>query len=346
MLALHCPAGVREYTMQNDTDRLVHWLLDSLELETTLFHLGQYCGTWRASTTGLARAGFHLVLNGNCWLHLPNEGRSVQLTPGDSVFFLRDILHYLTPTEDLRDTASIAPGSVEMAPIDCAVEGSVALACGFFGFRAGLTQALMTSFPDYVVIPANDKELQAIRPLFELVLAEAKISGDAPSPVIARLVDLMFFYVIRSLAARPDVVAGVWSVLARPEFSSLLQALINEPSRDWTVEAMAELSHMSRATFFKRFMRTSGVSPAHFLTLLRMKIASQMLAQGQSISRTAEQVGYQSEAAFSRAFKKVIGELPGAYKRARGEEAGALLARSAPPAGNGACGTGRALQAH
>lgn len=332
--------------MRNDTDRLVHWLLDSLELETTLFHLGQYCGTWRASTTGLARAGFHLVLNGNCWLHLPNEGRSVPLSPGDSVFFLRDTLHYLTPSDNLQDTASIKPGSVGMAPIDFSVEGTVALACGFFGFRAGLSQALMTSFPDYVVIPANDKELQAIRPIFELILAEAQTAGAEPSPLIARLVDLMFFYVIRSLAARPDVVAGVWSILARPEFSSLLQALINEPSRDWTVEAMAELSHMSRATFFKRFMRTSGVSPAHFLTLLRMKMASQMLAQGQSISRAAEQVGYQSEAAFSRAFKKVVGELPGAYKRARGEEAAAFLQQPAPVATPGACGIERAWQAH
>jgi len=303
--------------MRNDTDRMVHWLLDSLELETTLFHLGQYCGAWRASTTGLAAAGFHLVLNGRCWLHLPQQARSLPLSQGDSVLFLRDIPHYLTPTEHLHDTDSILPDAVAMAPIDFSVDGAVALACGFFGFRPGLSQALMTSFPDYVVIPADTPDLQAVRPIFELILAEAKTPGAAPSPLITRLVDLMFFYVIRDLAARPEVVAGVWSILARPEFSPLLQALISDPAHDWTVASMASLSNMSRATFFKRFMRISGLSPASFLAMLRMKIASHLLAQGQSISRAAEQVGYQSDAAFSRAFKKAIGELPGAYKKAR-----------------------------
>lgn len=83
---------------------------------------------------------------------------------------------------------------------------------------------------------------------------------------------------------------------------------------------------------------------AHFLTLLRMKIASQMLAQGQSISRAAEQVGYQSEAAFSRAFKKVVGELPGAYKKARGDEASAFLQQ--PVAPHGTCGIERGWHAH
>lgn len=58
--------------MPHRQDRLIQWLLGSLELQTSLFHLGQYCGSWQASTTGLARAGFHVILNGDCWLHLPD----------------------------------------------------------------------------------------------------------------------------------------------------------------------------------------------------------------------------------------------------------------------------------
>jgi AraC family transcriptional activator of mtrCDE len=302
--------------MHTDHDSLIDWLLKSLELDTTLFHLGQYCGAWRASTTGLASAGFHLVLHGACWLHLHDEDRSVALSEGDCVFFLRDVPHTLTPTPDIGPDLPPA-GAVPMGPIDKSVPDAVALACGFFGFRAGFTQALMHSFPSYVVIPAHGGSLHPIRPLFDLVLAEADRDSPTPSPLVARLVDLMFYYVVRELAARADVVAGIWAVLAAPEFLPLLKALIDDPGREWTVDAMAGITHMARATFFKRFVRTAGVAPAQFLALLRMQLAARMLATGTSIARAAEQVGYQSDAAFSRAFKKATGVLPGAYRRAR-----------------------------
>jgi AraC-like DNA-binding protein len=232
------------------------------------------------------------------------------------VFFLRDVPHTLAPTPELSDDLP-PPGAVPMQPIDPSVPDAVALACGFFGFRAGIAEALMASFPPYVVIPAHGSELQAIRPLFELVLLEANRGVAEPSPLVARLIDLMFYYVIRDLAARSDVAAGIWAVLAAPAFAPLLQALIDNPGHEWTVEAMAAISHMSRATFFKRFTQTAGIAPAHFLLLLRMNVAAQMLADGVAIARAAERVGYQSEAAFSRAFKKATGVLPGAYRRHR-----------------------------
>lgn len=319
--------------MHNDKDSLTDWLLKSLELDTTLFHLGQYCGAWRASTAGLAAAGFHLVLRGACWLHLHDDESSIPLAEGDCVFFLRDVPHTLAPTPVLGPELP-PPGAVPMAPIDRSVPDAVALACGFFGFRAGLTQALMQSFPSYVVIPATGSPLHAIRPLFELVLVEAGRDNPRPSPLVARLVDLMFYYVVRELAGRPDVVAGIWAVLATPAFMPLLKALIDDPGREWTVDAMAGLTNMGRATFFKRFMQTAGIAPAQFLALLRMQLAAQMLAAGTPIARAAEQVGYQSEAAFSRAFKKATGMLPGAYRRARGDPAAnALQACAADPRG-------------
>jgi AraC family transcriptional activator of mtrCDE len=302
--------------MRNDHDSLTDWLLKSLELETTLFHLGQYCGSWRASTAGLAKAGFHLVLRGACWLHLDEQGECLALHEGDAIFFLRDLPHTLAPTPELHDGLPPA-GSVPMLPFDPSVPDAVALACGFFGFRAGIAESLMASFPSYVVIRARDSTLREIRPLFELVLSEENRGHATPSPLVARLVDLMFYYVIRDLAARSEVAAGVWAILAAPAFAPLLQALIDDPGHEWTVEAMAAISHMSRATFFKRFTQTAGVAPGQFLLLLLMNVAAQMLTEGVSIARAAQRVGYQSDAAFSRAFKKATGVLPGAYRRAR-----------------------------
>jgi len=300
--------------MSSHQDRLIHWLLGSLDLETTLFHLGQYCGSWKASTSGLARSGFHLILNGNCWLHLPNEKKVISLKAGDSVFFLRDVEHFLSPVADPLTAANFS--NLEMSALDFGVAESVALACGFFNFRSSLNTRFLGSFPDYVVIAQDGETLAETRPLFNMIQAEAKANGQQSSPLISRLVDLLFFYVIRHLCQRGEVRSGLWAMLGQPEFHPLLEAIIAEPGHDWTVAAMADMTHMSRATFHKRFSIASGDSPSHFLLQVRMKLATQLIDEGFSLSRAAEKVGYQSDAAFSRAFKKVTGVLPGVYRRA------------------------------
>lgn len=299
--------------MSTRQDRLIHWLLGSLELQTTLFHLGQYCGSWKASTSGLARAGFHVILNGGCWLHLPDTQERHALDAGDAVLFLRDVNHLLSPHEDVAQ-ASSAPRTA-MTPLDLPAPCSTALACGFFDFKAPLNDVFLGSLPPYVVVSQSQTALREVRPIFDLILAEAQGASKEPSPLITRLVDLLFFYVVRELCQRHEVSAGLWAVLARPEFASLLEAIVNEPGRDWSVEDMADLSRMSRATFFKRFTQTAGTSPSQFLAQIRMKLARQLIGEGMSLARAAEAVGYQSDAAFSRAFKKITGTLPGACRR-------------------------------
>lgn len=301
--------------MQPSTDQLTHWLLSSLELETTLFHVGQYCGTWRATPSEYMRAGFHLVLNGNCWMHLPEHRDCIPLQRGDAVFFLRETLHYLSPNKIPDDPALCRVREGVMKPIDERVTDSVALACGFFNFKSGLSEMLMSSFPDYLIIRADNNELAGTRAVFDLILSEAKLPSDEPSPLIVRLTDILFFYVIRQMAATQTISTGLWAAVQSPEFSKLLEAMIKEPQKSWPVEAMAAFSHMSRATFFKRFSKIAGQPPNFFLVMIRMKIAAQLLRQGSSITQTAEKVGYQSESAFSRAFKKIVGQQPGAYQR-------------------------------
>jgi AraC-like DNA-binding protein len=301
--------------MQASTDHLTHWLLSSLELETTLFHVGQYCGTWRATPSQLMRSGFHLVLNNSCWMHLPDHQESIPLQRGDAVFILRETLHYLSPHETPDDPALCRVREGIMKPIDETVPDGVALACGFFNFKSGLSEMLLSSFPDYLIIRADSDEFGGSRAIFDLILLETRRPDDAPSPLIVRLTDILFFYVIRQMAATQKISTGLWAAVQSPEFSKLLAAMIKEPQRSWPIETMASLSHMSRATFFKRFSKVAGQSPNYFLAMVRMKIAAQLLRQGSSITQTAEKVGYQSESAFAKAFKKIVGQQPGAYQR-------------------------------
>lgn len=298
--------------MEPKTDRLVHWLVSGLELQTTVFHVGQYCGAWRASTAGRARASFHLVLRGHCFLHL--EGQApLELGPRDALFLLRDRPHSLTP-ERHPGPACVPRPMLPMQPVH---PGGTSLACGFFEFRGPPGELLTEAFPDCLLLRAGSEAQRALAPLFDLLLAEADRDGEEPSPLIGRLTELLFFYLIRERARHAEIEAGLWAAASRPQFAPLVDRLLREPGRDWSVEDMARLANMSRASFFKHFLETCGVPPAQFLLSLRMNVAARRLREGESVTRAAEQVGYQSPAAFTRAFKKVIGEQPGAYQRAR-----------------------------
>lgn len=299
-----------------DVDQVVHHLLAGLAWQTSVFHVGQYCGPWRASTSGRSLASFHLVLHGQCHLHVQGQP-PVLLGPRDGVFLLRDVPHHLSPFADAQVACAPAP----MLPLQPPLAGGTALACGFFHFAGAFSDLLVRSLPDQVLLRAGDADLAPVDALFTLLLDEAGREGAGHSPLIERLVDLLFFYVIRHVA-RSQGRAGLWSLLRRPGLAPLLTQLLAEPGRAWSADDMARAVHMSRARFFREFGQASGQSPGQFLTTLRMHVAAQRLDRGESVARAAEHVGYLSYAAFSRAFKKTLGEQPGAYQRSRLQAAG------------------------
>jgi AraC-like DNA-binding protein len=293
-----------------DTDRLLHWLIDSVELDATVFHLGQYCGNWRASTAGRALASFHLVVHGRTWLHIEGHD-AILLGARDGAFLLRDLPHFLSPDPD--------PGALvtrsEMQPLGCAAPDSVGLACGFFQFRGAVSSLIVDAFPDFLILRGGDAALRAAASLFDLIMLETGSDPDAPSPLVSRLAELMLFYVLRHAACQDGALSGMFALARRPGFAVLLEQMMRDPGRDWSTEAMARSVNMSRSTFYKHFVDACGQPPAQLLLLLRMKVAAQRLGWGESVERTAQHVGYQSHAAFTRAFKKVIGQFPGAFRR-------------------------------
>jgi AraC-like DNA-binding protein len=311
--------------MQNHTEKIADWLLAGLELKSTLFHVGQYCGNWRASTANHQKASFHVVLHGNCWLHLParpgHAAESIHLAQGDAVFLLHDMPHCVSPFADAPPADENGPtGTMQKLRATASPQQpSIGIACGFFEFRTGLDNQLLALIPDYIVA-RHAAEPDGPRAVFDLIRAEAQLHPDAPSPLIARLTELLFFYALRQVAASDEIAPGLWSLMRRAEFAPLITAIIDTPAERWTTDAMASFVHMSRARFCKQFMEACGQPPAQFVTLVRMKMAAAMLRTGTTTPDAAEQVGYQSESAFSHAFKRVTGEQPGAYRRTRTQE--------------------------
>ncbi len=297
-------------------------LLAALRWRSTVFHVGQYCGAWSASTQGRGVASFHLVLRGECRLQQPGRDPLV-LAAGDAVFFGTDQPHQLGPTDvPLEHCAPQA-----MRPTEPAQPGGTGLVCGFLHHDGPLSAWLLRALPGPLVLRHDDggAQARAARALFALMRDEAdsrtaRHGSDDPGPAMERLADLLLLYLLRHAAAHQTSVAtpgGVWALAAGRDLAPLLQRLLADPAAEWTAERMAATVHLSRAAFFRRFQQATGEAPAQFLLRLRLVLAAERLQQGASVERAAEAAGFQSPSAFHRAFVRVMGSAPGRYARSR-----------------------------
>jgi len=288
------------------------WLLDSLQCDASLFHTGRYCGGWQASTQGLARASFHLLVEGHCWLHL--DGQPAQaLQGGDAVFLLHDLPFRLASSASAADACQLPRG--EMIGMDERPGEGAGLVCGFFEFVGSLSRLLIEALPPVLLLRADDVQAQAPQALFQLIRHEAT-DPRGSALVLERLSQLLFLYVLRDQLNRPAEGLGGLVALARhAQFGPLLERLIDAPQRPWSLVDMAAVTGLSRSAFAKRFLEVSGQSPGQVLLALRLRRACRELDADRSVEEVAERVGYRSVAAFVRAFSKEYGLPPGAYRR-------------------------------
>ena len=297
----------------NLSSPLVDWLLESLELQASLFHVGRYCGGWHASTHGLARASFHLIVQGHCWLHIDGVDQAQRLNAGDAVFLLRDLNYRLSSAEQ-TDTAQRLP-RITMTALDNQVQDGVGLVCGFFHFKSGLSSLIIEGLPDWIILRAGDPSSNAALSLFELILEECQRLPAPSSALLERLSHLLFLYVLRQQVADSQNLGGLVALARHPLFAPLLDQLIAQPQQPWSLESMAACTGLSRSAFFKRFNELTGQSPGQVLLALRIRHACQLLKTNHTVEQASTAVGYQSIAAFTRAFAKSVGVQPGAYRK-------------------------------
>ncbi|MEB0076116.1 AraC family transcriptional regulator [Pseudomonas sp. CCI3.2] len=291
----------------------VDWLLESIELDASLFHVGRYCGGWHASTYGLARASFHLVVHGQCWLHIDGQSCPQPLSVGDAVFLVRDVKYRLS-NEAILEQALHQPRT-EMQPLDKTAKDGVGLVCGFFHFQSGLSTLIINALPDLIILRADDPSSSAARSLFALILEECQRLPAPSSTFLERLSHLLFLYVLRHQVVGNADLGGLVALARHPTFAQLLTQLIDHPEHGWTLESMAASVKLSRSAFFKRFNEMTGQSPGQVLLVLRMRHACQLLKTNNTVEQASVAVGYQSISAFTRAFNKVVGVQPGAYRK-------------------------------
>jgi AraC family transcriptional regulator, activator of mtrCDE len=290
------------------TSDLLSSVLSRLRPRARVFATPTLCGAWCLNTSGIARAQFHLIAAGGCYLHLKSAQTAQRLEVGDLIVLPHDAWHMLSAsaTRDRDDTfidsSTLGPGT--------------SLVCGQFEFPDVTSNAIRDALPPLMLIRA-DASAGHLATLLNMLAEESLSVGSGKQAVLDALSDALFVLVLRHHIAATIDPRGLLAALADPQLARALQAIHARPGDAWTVERMAQAAGMSRTRFAERFSSVMAETPMNYLAAWRMIEAERLFRDSRlSVARVAGILGYETEAAFRRAFRRITGRSPGAVRRA------------------------------
>lgn len=270
---------------------------------------------------------YHIVTQGGCWAGL-RDAPSERFDTGDVLVVPHGDAYYLAdpvdaeaaygPAEALAFFRSMAAGELPSIVSEGSSGGeSTQFICGFLGCDLGPCNPVLDALPAMVHLRGANRSSDRMRHLIEFALCELREPSFGGRGVRLRLAELMFVEVVRRhLETMNDVHTGWLGGLHDPLVARTLSLLHGAPATRWTLEDLAAQAGTSRSVLAERFAQFVGQPPIQYLTQWRMQLATRLLAEPgtRKIAAIAEAVGYESEAAFSRAFKKCVGMAPSAWR--------------------------------
>lgn len=265
---------------------------------------------------------YHVITAGSCWGGLLDEP-PVRLEAGDIIVFPQGDPHVLSSAPGMRDPPNIeryrSARGVRF-PISLSIEGGgperAGFICGFLGCDTRPFNPLLSSLPRMIHWRSRGESDASLRSLVDLALAESSAPKAGSESVLSRLSELLFVEVVRRhLATLPPESVGWFAGLRDESVGRALQKLHERPAHAWSLKELAKEVGVSRSLLASRFTHFVGKPPIQYLARWRVQLAASLLRTSRSsLAEIAEQVGYGSEAALSRAFKRALGVSPAHYR--------------------------------
>lgn len=298
-------------------------VLETVHLESTVFCRSELTAPWGIRIGEEHGAMFHIVADGQCWLKVDELLMPLLLKSGDFVVLPHGHGHILSddPTSPIvpLETVMLIEPNYGYKTL-CYGKGGTAtnLVSGCFDFRGHPKNPLLAALPPLIHVKSeSDRVLPWLENTLKFITCETTINLPGGQTVITRLADILFIQAVRAHLADLDNGQDGWlGALSDPDIGSALGLIHRHPEWRWTVASLAERVVMSRSAFASRFEQLVGQPPLQYLTTWRMHKATKLLRYDRTaIEEIAAQVGYGSEVAFSRAFKRWAGVSPGTYRR-------------------------------
>ena len=297
-------------------------VLNTLELESSLYFRAELTSPFSIAVPenpGVIR--FHIASGGQCKIRT-NDSNIVEFGHGDLIMVPHGFAHVLSDSEHNNPEALsrvLDQNSFEgQGPLVYGGGGAqTTLVCGHFSFSQSLVHPFLRNLPQILVLKQNEGVSYAwIEQLLAYAEEESKKQSMGWHTIIDRLSQILLVCVLRKYTQQDSQTIGALAALADSQLSACIQAIHGSPARDWTLDELARKANMSRSSFVRKFRNICDMSPMQYLTHWRMQKARYLLVkEAQSTATISEQVGYSSEASFSRAFKEVFGAPPATYKR-------------------------------
>ena len=257
---------------------------------------------------------YHILTSGRCWGGLTGQ-RAVPLAPGDVIVFPHGDGHVMSSDPTLHSEPATPGRFPETVTIGAGGQVGATFVCGFLGCDRRPFNPLLSTLPRQLHLPGlSSGWLQSFA---RQVVEESQARRVGADSVLTRLAELMFVEVLRRyIETLPPDQHGWLAGLRDDAVGRTLGLLHGDPAHAWTLDELAAKVAMSRSAFADRFSTFVGQPPMQYLAHWRMHLAAQRLATGRAkIATIAAEVGYESEEAFSRAFKRLMGVSPAAWRR-------------------------------
>lgn len=304
------PSLEKEKRMYLDSPDSLSILLKKLELSAEVYVNGDFCGAWAVDTSGSKRIPFHLIGKGQAWLHF-EEKDPLLLSAGDLVLFPHDASHIMASSSEVPAEEDINAELIDDG------SPSTNMICGFFEFKDKAALPLIDALPSAILLGLEELSTQpTIKKLIDLIVGELKQSQPGYYAVVDQLAYLLFVQILRQQIEIEALNSGLLAALFDVKIGKSINCIHLQPEKKWTLDLLASECAMGRSSFAARFNELVGIPAMQYLGYWRMQEANRLLTKTNlALIQIAEKSGYDSEASFSKAFKKITGKSPGAVRR-------------------------------
>lgn len=299
-------------------------IVDTFQLKGALYFRTDFTPPWSITVPAYEQAArFHLVVQGRCFVAL-SSGVSVELNPGDMILIPGGAEHSISsaremkgaPLEKVIDEAGYAGAGVfTLGGGD--PSASVQLVCGHFNFRAGANHPLLQALPDHLHVTSAIRAKNVwLDEVLRLIVRRIFAEPENSAATVARLSEVVFIETLRACTDQSPKLALIIGALKSRKIGEALLLMHTRLEEPWTLEKLATEIGMSRSKFAEEFRSAVSCGPMTYLTNWRIQKAINLLTATQlSVQQIAAKTGYQSPAAFTRAFSQKIGRSPKEYRR-------------------------------
>jgi AraC-like DNA-binding protein len=290
-----------------------------IKLKSAVYFKSDFSSPWGMKISEGPYAQFHMVVKGTCLLKIGNQ-KIKELHLGDIVIFPFGSSHWLADARDSKkeDGLKVVKSIWEQHSLFEGNNFSTTLICGHFEFDRTIAHSFIESLPAFIHITDMErKEFSWLESISSLLMQESGGNNLGNTITTNRLAEVLFIHAIRAYILQQKDKTGFFAALKDAKLNKVLKLVHNNPEKNWTLEKLAKEAGMSRTLFANRFRDIVGETPLHYIRNWRILKAKQFLTESSdSIVEVAEKVGYSSEAAFNRVFKKKVLKTPAAYRRA------------------------------